>query len=273
RALLEALQSPRVRPQFETDTPADGESGPSRSGASPQGAAAPNVCLGRNGEPSDEIIKDVRTGEQFVFDRFYDLLTVAAGLTGAPRINGAAPVLNIRVELDDLTAGHGVGWVDGIVDPVPMSSVEQILCHGDITTTVFGLHGEVLQHGKTKRLFTTAQKAAMAARDGGCVWPGCDRGPSWCESHHVDDWKHQTYAPGRTDIDNGALLCHFHHTHVHSSEWKLAMQNGVPVLIPPKSIDWEQTPRPCSQIRSRRRGPLPTTPLPPWVRQPRPYTT
>jgi hypothetical protein len=136
------------------------------------------------------------------------LIAAAAGPDLA-KLNGAAPTLNVYVTLEELRAGRGVGWVDGIVDPVTISTFDHLLCHSDFIATVFGQNGQVLHHGKTRRLFDAKQNRALAARDGGCVWPSCDRPPSWCESHHVEDWRSADYAPGRTDIDNGALLCHF----------------------------------------------------------------
>ncbi|WP_242419678.1 HNH endonuclease signature motif containing protein, partial [Frankia sp. CpI1-P] len=33
-------------------------------------------------------------------------------------------------------------------------------------------------------------RRALAARDRGCTFPGCDRPPSWCEAHHVIHWTH-----------------------------------------------------------------------------------
>ena len=177
------------------------------------------------------------------------LIAAAAGPDLA-KLNGAAPTLNVYVTLEELRAGRGVGWVDGIVDPVPISTVDHLLCHSDFIATVFGQNGQVLHHGKTRRLFDAKQNRALAARDGGCVWPSCDRPPSWCESHHVEDWRSADYAPGRTDIDNGALLCHFHHAHLHKSAWKLIMKNGKPHIIPPPWLDWRQIPRPCGQQRA-----------------------
>ncbi|MCU1476956.1 MAG: hypothetical protein JWQ64_1649, partial [Subtercola sp.] len=167
--------------------------------------------------------------------------------------------------------GRGVGWVPGITEPLPASTVQQVLCHADIRTTVFGPAGQVLCQGKKQRLFTAAQVAAMAARDGGCVWPGCDRPPSWCESHHTEPWLSKTHLPGRTDVDRGVLLCHFHHGVVHKTGWTLIMIDGAPHFLPPAWLDWTRTPRPATQQRTRTRlKPLRMADLParrePWQR-------
>jgi hypothetical protein len=81
----------------------------------------------------------------------------------------------------------------------------------------------------------------MAIRDRGCVAPGCDYPPSACDGHHsVITWAEG----GPTDLDNGALLCDFHHHQVHRQGWRVILAaNGYPALIPPASIDPEQRPR------------------------------
>ena len=66
---------------------------------------------------------------------------------------------------------------------------------------------------RTKRLFTPTQRLAMADRDHGCTYPGCDRPPGWTEAHHIDHWATQG---GNTDLDRGTLLCPRHHHWVHA---------------------------------------------------------
>ncbi|RFA14448.1 hypothetical protein B7R22_09460 [Subtercola boreus] len=207
------------------------------------------------GELGDAVTAETRTAGQKRADGLVQLIELGAKDPTVPRLNGAAPTVNLHATLDDVTSGRGVGWIDGLTEPVPYTTVETLLCHADVITTLFGEHGQVLQHGKTRRLFTAAQNRALAARDGGCVWPGCNAPPSWCESHHVDGWRSPTHTGGLTDLDNGALLCHFHHSNVHKARWKLTIRNGTPHVIPPQSLDWNQTPRPCQQNRARQMKP------------------
>ncbi|MGA1838195.1 DUF222 domain-containing protein [Herbiconiux sp. 11R-BC] len=196
---------------------------------------------------------DTRTQAQKNADTVTELIARATGAPDMPRLNGATTTVNVHISLDDLEAGRGVGWIDGIDEPVPASTVAQLRCSSPMAATLFGDRGAVLYHGKTERLFTAAQNRALAARDGGCVWPDCDRPPSFCETHHADEWVSKDHPPGRTDIDNGVLLCHFHHSHLHKSSWKLTMHAGVPHLIPPRWIDVTQTPIPTTRRRTIRR--------------------
>jgi hypothetical protein len=83
---------------------------------------------------------------------------------------------------------------------------------------LFDRDGQVVNVGRDHRLFTHRQRIGLAARDGGCVWPGCDRPPSWCEAHHIDEWDAHH---GHTNIADGVLLCRFHHLLVHDRGWRI----------------------------------------------------
>lgn len=105
---------------------------------------------------------------------------------------------------------------------------------------VVDAHCNPILIGRTKRLFTTAQVQAIAARDGGCTFPGCTRPPDWTDAHHLIHWADG----GHTDLDNAALLCRMHHGVVHSGH--LA---GMVTTGPPGSTDeqrlrvvWDLTP-------------------------------
>jgi HNH endonuclease len=63
-----------------------------------------------------------------------------------------------------------------------------------------------------------AQRRALTHRDGGCVFPGCDRPEAWCDAHHLVHWTRG----GPTDLDNLALLCRRHHVTVHEGGWRIA---------------------------------------------------
>ncbi|MGD8168328.1 DUF222 domain-containing protein [Herbiconiux sp. P16] len=202
---------------------------------------------------ADVITADTRTQAQKNVDTVTELITRAASAPEMPHLNGSVTTVNVHATLTDLEAGRGVGWIDGVEEPVAISTIEQLRCHAPTATTLFGDHGEVLHHGKARRLFSPAQNRALAARDGGCVWRGCQRPPSWCETHHVVPWGSDDHPPGRTDIDNGVLLCHLHHSRVHKSDWKLVMRDGVPHLVPPRYLDPEQ----CPIATTRRRTALP----------------
>ncbi len=97
---------------------------------------------------------------------------------------------------------------------------------------------------KSRQLTVRYRRIALAVRDRGCVFAVCERPAAWSEAHHIIAW----HDGGPTDIDQGCLLCSFHHHLVHQGQWAVVMApDGTPEIIPPARIDPERAP-----IRHRR---------------------
>jgi hypothetical protein len=93
-----------------------------------------------------------------------------------------------------------------------------------------GAPSQPLEVGRASRVVQPAQRTALAVRDGGCVFPGCERPLAWCEAHHLRHWLHG----GPTDLANLALVCRAHHRAVHEGGWRLARSpNGRLTATPP----------------------------------------
>ena len=102
--------------------------------------------------------------------------------------------------------------------PVPVEMARRLACNGRLARVVLGADRTVLDMGRAVRLATPDQRRALVARDRGCVFPGCDRGPLWCEAHHLDFFIEDE---GPTDLANLALVCRHHHHLVHERNWTL----------------------------------------------------
>ncbi|MFV0316597.1 MAG: hypothetical protein ACK5O2_06505, partial [Microthrixaceae bacterium] len=101
-------------------------------------------------------------------------------------------------------------------------TVATLSCDMWLQPVVMDGEGNPLFAGRTQRFFNRAQRDALFLRDGGCVFPGCDAPPSWCDAHHVEWFRNG----GSSDITNGALLCRRHHGLVHSGDpWTLSMRD------------------------------------------------
>ena len=145
------------------------------------------------------------------------------------------------VTAEALRSGEGVGHIEGIATPVSLATVERLACANGTIEVTFDANGNGLDLGREQRLFTARQRVVLAARDGGCLFPGCDRPPSWCEAHHIDHWQRDR---GRTDVDRGVLLCRHHHMLVHNNAWEIEHDDsGGYRLVPPASIDPTRMPR------------------------------
>jgi hypothetical protein len=134
----------------------------------------------------------------------------------------------------------GVAILDGHPELVSAATARRYLCNQGVLPVVLGGDSVPLDLGRTRRLFSGAQRIALAIRDGGCRWPGCDRPPSWTESHHVHEYQHG----GKTDLKDGIALCRRHHLLLHNNGWSIHRRDEsetVYWLRPPTMLDPTQT--------------------------------
>ncbi|MBX9245137.1 DUF222 domain-containing protein [Actinotalea ferrariae] len=109
--------------------------------------------------------------------------------------------------------------------PVPLSEVARALCDCELTRIVMDADGVPLDIGRGRRTYTGAQRRAVIARDRGCVWTDCAAEARWAEVHHIRWWDRDD---GPTSIENGALLCTFHHHEVHRRDLDITREQGPP---------------------------------------------
>lgn len=185
------------------------------------------------------VLDDPRSTEQLALDTFVQLLEIGATVEPEHMVGGRGPAVQVLVTLRDLLAGVGFGMIEGQTEPVSLATVDRHVCSLGTETVIFDEHGQPLNLEREQRLFTRSQRRALAARDGGCRFPGCDRPPSWTEAHHRKHWKRDR---GRTNIENGILLCKHHHLLIHNNGWEITLDHGEYWLIPSPTVDAEQRP-------------------------------
>ena len=183
---------------------------------------------------------DVRTRGQRRADALLQMARAAAEHDSLGTAARAVPRVVVVTTPEQLAGTPGAGaacTTDG--DLVDRGALTRIACDAVIDRVVLDTAGRVLAMDTIGRLATAAQQTALAARDRGCVWPGCTTPPSLCEAHHVVWWSRG----GPTTIDNLALLCHRHHTQIHAQPehnqdaWVMVMRAGIPWFRPPERLD------------------------------------
>ncbi len=144
----------------------------------------------------------------------------------------------VTVDETKLRTGAGEATLD-TGGAISIGQTRRLACNAGLLPMVLAGDSRILDLGTTKRLFDRYQRIAMTVRDQGCVFPGCERPPAWTEAHHRIPWSRG----GPTDIDNGCLLCSFHHHLIHQGEWDLTLApDGITEILPPARIDPERRP-------------------------------
>jgi hypothetical protein len=175
--------------------------------------------VGQDGE------RDARTPATRRADALLEVIGRGVASPGAtPKADRAQVLVTIsleslleQVEHAGLTAGGEI---------LSAAAVRRMACDAGIVPMVLGSEGEVLDVGRTVRLFTPGQRRALVRRDAGCSYPGCTVPADWCEAHHVTWWSRG----GPTSVANGALLCQRHHTRVHTLD--------LTATVTPTKVRW-----------------------------------
>jgi hypothetical protein len=160
--------------------------------------------------------------------------------TGAlPQTGGERPHLNVIISLEELERRARAASLDFGSRLAP-GDLRMLACDARVVTIVMGGESQPLDVGRARRTIPDGIRRAVAARDRGCAWPGCDRSPSWCDVHHCVHWEHG----GETAVHNCVMLCRTHHRTIHGdSGWTVHIRGGQPEFVPPKWIDQTRTPR------------------------------
>jgi hypothetical protein len=202
----------------------------------------------------DDAVRDDRTKPEKLADALHELCAQVLDSGQLPEEGGERPHVHLTVRWETLVGLAEQLSPAGLFDvggTLGVAETRRMLCDAQIIPIVLGGAGEILDIGRSTRVWTTAQRRAVAARDGGCVFPGCYKPIRATHVHHMHHWSRG----GPTSVDNGALLCLAHHRRVHLQGWDMRLaRNGLPELIPPPTLDPTQRPRQHERFTIRRLG-------------------
>ena len=116
-----------------------------------------------------------------------------------------------------MQSGIGSADIAGPRDPCATAgAARRLACDYDIIPAVLGTQSDILDIGIPNRLATHQQRFNIALRDGGCLFPGCDRprrrtATPTTAVHWIDG--------GPTAEYNLDSFCVFDHHQIHEGGW------------------------------------------------------
>ncbi|HEY8294224.1 MAG TPA: DUF222 domain-containing protein, partial [Micrococcaceae bacterium] len=184
---------------------------------------------------------DARTRPQRLLDALVGACQAGLAAAYLPSSGGIRPQVLATIDYNQLLGRLEHGWAGGsfaYTGPAAASTIRQLACDAQVIPVLLNGAGRILNLGRAARIFSADQRLALAARDGGCAFPGCTMPVGWTEAHHVDCWQNG----GLTATDNGCCLCSWHHHLIHQEDWRIDISTGAPRFIPPPDIDPQQKP-------------------------------
>ncbi|MBK8464017.1 MAG: DUF222 domain-containing protein [Nigerium sp.] len=179
-------------------------------------------------------------------DALVTLIDGAARAQVAPANGGDRPRIMVTIGYDQLLADCTRNGLLPTGTELSAGELRRLACDADVLPVVLGGPSGVLDVGRDHRLVTPAIRAALTARDKGCIFPGCDQPPAACEAHHTIPWQHG----GATSLANLVLVCRHHHGVIEPGgrleylRWCVRFRDdGVPEVIPPLHVDPKRRPR------------------------------
>ena len=148
--------------------------------------------------------------------------------------SGTKTVMVVTVGEQALKSGEGVADCHGLSGPISLEALRRFAVDMAVMPAVMGGAGLPLDLGRATRCFTPAQRIAIAIRDKGCA--RCGEIVARCDVHHITFWSME----GRSDIDNGVLLCVGCHHRLHDFGWEIRVHEGHVWFKPPATVDPER---------------------------------
>jgi len=188
-------------------------------------------------------LRDREAAARKAFDRADALVELAQGYLRGDRPDRSPIEVTLTVPASLLR--------DGSADPVEVGEIGQsfvsrdnarrLSCDAGVVEIVEDDQGAPLSVGRKQRTIAGALRRALHRRDRSCTYPGCTN-RLFLEGHHIQHWADG----GETSLSNTALLCSFHHRHVHELGYTIELgpdqrprfrdPQGRPVVAVPQPL-------------------------------------
>ena len=144
---------------------------------------------------------DPDTGERLAHDQLLGLaLCALVEHLPVDRLptHGRSPV-TVLATIDHDRLRHDLGAAGlSTGDQISVTAARRLACQHGILPAVLDSNSQVLDLGRTQRVFTSTQRTAMALAHPECQTRGCTIPAAWCEAHHKNPWARGGHdEPGR----------------------------------------------------------------------------
>lgn len=185
--------------------------------------------------------------------------TFLAGRRTDGTVRRARPRVLVSCELQDL-AGEATSHMARLLTAVPglrpavtHEALRRLASDADLQLIIRD-RGQVVGVSAPTSTIPARVRAAVAARDQGCRFPGCRMPIQFTDCHHVTSRDDE----GPTIVSNLVALCRRHHVAVTEGRWRLRMTEDGTVTVkrgrrtatsdPPTATPFRQPPRPDPNV-------------------------
>ncbi|MDR0366420.1 MAG: HNH endonuclease [Bifidobacteriaceae bacterium] len=187
-------------------------------------------------------------------DALVEMTIAACGKNGQDSGLPGAVSTHLDVVIDATGPGAGEAVArfadDPDGEPIWVRDLQMLCCGADAhSMVVSGAGRRLLAAGSQTPNLPRRIRRAVKLRDAGCAFHGCDVPASMCDIHHVKPRR----LGGQNQVGTLVLLCRRHHRLVEPDQiwrpdggqvvidperWEIRFtQDGIPVTIPPVSVD------------------------------------
>jgi hypothetical protein len=219
------------------------------------GAAAEQARVAFNAFRRPDTPDEPRTPAQRGADAFEQLCAAALRVGEAPTNHGVRPHVMVVFTAEQYAAlsptpETTTGRFLGSGETITGQEVRHLVDDAEVFRVVLDAEGVPIEVSTSVRTVPAGLWRALLARDGGCVWSGCDAPASWCDVAHGN----RAYTKGgKLSLDNSLLLCRRHHRRFDKGPYRVRI-DGDEV-----TIERVRSPmgRPTAAARPARRRPPP----------------
>lgn len=171
---------------------------------------------------------DLRTSGQRRADALGVICRHYLDCLNRPTVAGERPHVVVTLDLESLEGRTGRRCELEDLGPITAETARQWACDANVSRVITDAASQPLDVGRRTKVVPPSLRRAVVVRDRTCRFPGCDRPPGWCDTHHIRHWADG----GPTALENLALLCRPHHRLIHRG-FGVEMVDGRPVFSRP----------------------------------------